>query len=343
MMRCILSIDTGGTKSEALLVRDDGVALGHGYSCDIDPSLQSKNAGSGRGPRAITLAILQALGDTPCDELHLSLVNEGLPYRFAFLTKYDRLLLHYVHEPVQPLALAGVDCGVVALAGTGAFVFGKTHDGRVVYLDGLGPLLGDYGSAYQIGWEAIRAASRSDWHPRHQTSLTCPIYQATIGQNGMPGGHSLVNFMHSERDRSRIAQLAPIVDAEANAGDAIARKILEHAAASLSETLFDVVNRLEIAREEYTLVAAGGVATKSNIFWEHFCSLAKEIAPGLQPVQPELPAVVGNAMITLKKLGAADPDTLRRNLFSTVKEQMERSRQANPMEWEDALAKIRKR
>jgi N-acetylglucosamine kinase-like BadF-type ATPase len=227
----------------------------------------------------------------------------------------------YVSEAQAALALAGERCGIVVLAGTGAFVYGETRDGRICHLDSLGPILGDYGSGYYIGHLALRAAARSGWGDRHRTSLREAIYAACGVDMATERviGSGLEPFSLMNPDRAEIASFAQIVDREAEAGDRIAVEILKTAASAIAETLRDVVDALEIGDQEYPMVGTGGVV-HSRIYWQHLSGLATEIAPGLKPFVSNLPAVVGVALASLQKFGSCDPQVTADNLIRSITE-----------------------
>lgn len=319
-MRCVLGVDSGGTKSDVLLVRDDGIVLGHGYVDYRDPASGRDTLGSGRSLQSVTQAIQQALGHTTCDELYYSSVchthpPDIVPSDCAREIKFER-----IYETDPAFALAGVDAGIVVLAGTGALVHGRTRDGRHVRMDGVGPYLGDFGSGFHIGQLALRAVARSVMHPRHATMLPPMIYeQLNLAEKKYPFGN-LLEYMLKAHDRAEIAGFARLVNTAAEAGDQVAINILHEAAASIAETVFDAVDRLQIAEEDYPLVASGSVATHSRIYWEHLSELVHGFAPRLTPIRPELPSVVGLALLTLRKLAVPDPDAMQRNLFRTARE-----------------------
>jgi N-acetylglucosamine kinase-like BadF-type ATPase len=319
MKRCVLAVDTGGTKCDALLARDDGTAVAWGH-CDLfDPMSGRGRSGSGRTVRSISRALQPVLKKIDCDELHVIGIKSS-PFWAVPEGKVGRIIPHRGDEPGAALALAGEPYGIVALAGTGSFVHGVTRDGRSLHLDGLGPMLGDFGSGYEIGAAAIRAAVKAAWHPRHQTSLADVLAKRFGADPRDPISVGiLIEYMHGNPDRGEIASLAAMVNQEAAAGDGVARAILERAADNLAETLRDVVDRLKIADEEYPLVGAGGVILHSRIYWDHLCSLARQVAPRLRPVVCDPPAVAGIALLVLPGLGAADVPTLRTNLFSSIK------------------------
>jgi N-acetylglucosamine kinase-like BadF-type ATPase len=300
----LLAIDSGGTKCDALLVALDGKPLGRAIC---------QRAGlSGRSEQALVEAVTQALDAAKLDggELHLASFGRKLPDAFVAARKIKLVSAHVTNESDATFLLAGKSHGVIALAGTGAFVHARLRDGRELHLDGLGPLLGDYGGGFFIGREALRAALRSDWSPRHKTALR----ESVFAVYGAKTTQDLIPLNWTVQDRSEIARLAPFVDAAANDGDKIARRILQSAANALAETLRDAVQSRGIANENYPLIGTGSIATRSKIFWTHFCARAQKIAPRFHPQLTQLPAVAGIALSALIKLNAADAKTLRKNL-----------------------------
>ena len=312
----ILALDIGGTKSDALLVREDGIVLGWGRYGFAQIRGAGGWGGSGRSVEAITHAIELAMGDIECDELHVS--DYGF-LRPEYMPGFSgRLILHPRHEHDGLFELAKEQYGVVASAGTGAFAYGLTPEGESLHLDSLGPVLGDYGSGYYIGVLAVQAVARSDWHSRHSTSLVNKVRKALSISNYVPYGHSLVGCLNTNSDRATIAALSRIVDVEARAGDGVARQILETAAAALAETVFDVYDRLSISGPECAMVGTGSVIEKSDIFWESLRGRVMEFAPDLRCVRTDLPHVVGTALMLLRELCGDNFAAVQDNLFNSA-------------------------
>src|SRR5688572_1371960 len=90
--------------------------------------------------------------------------------------------------------------GVLILAGTGSIVLARTARGRWARAGGLGPLLGDEGSAFWLGREWLRASGRSATALRALVTSPDPV--------------------------ARIAAHAPAVVARARRGDRTARRIV---------------------------------------------------------------------------------------------------------------------
>ncbi len=284
----ILAFDPGGTKCHALLVGRDGQALGWGTSEGTGISGRSGEAimlaarGALAGRRPASLAVVSAHGCIK-QTLKLDLPIQSIPG---------------VLERDAALALAGAECGVVVLAGTGSFVYGKTRDGRELHLDGMGPVLGDTGSAHYIGLLALRAAAKSDWHPRFHTTLL----QRLNRHLGLQTLSEMINFSLKPKDRSVIAAFARIVDEEARAGDRVASGILTAAADEIADILRAVVERLEMAGEKYMLIGTGSVLRNSDIYWNRLGERARSFAPLLTPRRPPHPAVVGVALAGMRRL-----------------------------------------
>lgn len=299
-MTWLLAIDAGGSKCDALLVAPDGEVAGWGR-CSVREAGSGRGpGGSGRSPSTIRRAVQAAGPAIGASDVYV--VGYGVAMEDLAEVLGGPFHFRGVREHEAAMALGGIEAGVVALAGTGAFVYGRRPDGKEVHLDALGPLLGDYGSGYRIGLMAVRAAAKASWHPRHATSLANPILEACKSFWGRGKGFSLVAYMLANPDRAEIASLAEVVNAHAEAGDARARAILATAADELAETLRDVVDLLAIASEPLPLVGTGGVLTGSRLYWEHFCARCLQIAPGLQPRLASGPLVAGVALLGLREL-----------------------------------------
>src|SRR5215475_7010712 len=121
-MRCVLGLDGGGTKTDCVLMDDTGAIMS-----PVDVSaIYAGVAGVG--------------------------VIEAIPE----ITR--RLEITFTNATVQvdtdlnvSLAATGEIPSVLVIAGTGSAVIGRTSPETFTREGGLGPILGDPGSAYDIG------------------------------------------------------------------------------------------------------------------------------------------------------------------------------------------------
>ncbi len=302
-----LAIDNGGSKCDCVIARGDGTVLAMGAY--RQPGL------SGRSSHVIGHAVREALAAIPTERRRFNLCliysdSFAADFPFAdadvskkFLLYYNRIfgqgvfntasLIRWVCGATEygaALSLHGLNEGIVALAGTGSFIHVRLPSKKIyLHLDGYGPVLGDHGGAYQIGREAFRAAATANWAPRRATSLRQSVFDALkIKSVGEAVELSLLNS-----DRSLLASLAKVVDAEANKGDAIARSILIKAADDLAETLYDALASSQLLDSDLPLVGTGSIATRCTLYWQRLCERTRAFAPNLKPVINPRPAAIG--------------------------------------------------
>jgi N-acetylglucosamine kinase-like BadF-type ATPase len=116
------------------------------------------------------------------------------------------------------LGALGATAGVLILAGTGSIALGRDRGGRFTRAGGLGPLLGDDGSAFAIGRAWLRAGAMTP--VRIRRIVTAPDAVA------------------------RVAALAPSVLRRARRGDRTARRVVADAQRGLADLAARVAPRL---------------------------------------------------------------------------------------------------
>lgn len=283
----ILAVDSGGSKCEVVLLDTAGELLGYGYC--REPGV------SGRDPRAVEAAVRKAFTTGDFGTLYLAGVGRAILVPAADSRAPDRTENVPAGEPGTALAQAGLRYGAVLLAGTGAFAHATLADGRTGHLDGSGPLLGDFGGGYHVGRMALNATVRSDWHPRHRTSLRDRI----LRRFGVASPQALFGLNLFAQDRSVVASLAQLVNREAEAGDAVSRGILVRAAETLAETFRDLVSVLGMAAEEHTVAGTGSLIRCSDLYWQTLQRQIALIAPRFHACRLQQPPVAGLAVLAL--------------------------------------------
>lgn len=113
--------------------------------------------------------------------------------------------------------------GLLVLAGTGSIVLGRSSRGRWVRRGGLGPLLGDEGSAFWIGREWLRVTTRGeDFEPVRR-------------------------LVGSADATFRIARLAVKVLSRARRGNKVARRIVAEAQRHLANQAIETARALGLS------------------------------------------------------------------------------------------------
>lgn len=148
-----------------------------------------------------------------------------------------------VHDTRLLLAAAGATTGVAVIAGTGSAAWGVNPKGEEARAGGWGYLLGDEGSGYWLGREAVRhSLRRMDSHE--------PVDELTAGlleycQLAEPG--ELIAHFHQGTTRRYWAAASPVIFAAAQNGHTIAQELVEQAASDLAGMAAKVGGQLHIS------------------------------------------------------------------------------------------------
>jgi N-acetylglucosamine kinase-like BadF-type ATPase len=198
------------------------------------------------------------------------------------------------------IALSGATAGqpgLIAIAGTGSFAFGRNGAGETARAGGWGYVFGDEGGGFFITRQALRAALRFEegWGPA--TALRSMFLDAT-------GARDINNLLHrfytSEFSRPRIAEFSKAVNDAATSGDEIARAILEEAAQQLAVIAEAVRQKLF---GEPALVAYVGGVFRSEILLERFRAILE--AAGNRVMAPIYGPAAGALLEAYRAAGIA--------------------------------------
>ncbi|MCL2832275.1 MAG: hypothetical protein FWD78_03810 [Treponema sp.] len=182
--------------------------------------------------------------------------------------------------------------GYCLISGTGSAAFGRSADGRLVRAGGHGYLLGDEGSASWIGRTAIARVLRSLEGRDISTQMLPQILKTTRLDNS----GDLIQYVHHDADKARIAALAPAVTSAAEAGDPLALDILHTGARELALLVCSVVKQSPwINRRE--LVIAGGVIEHNGIIAGGLREILSRELPGLKVSPPAGTALEGACIL----------------------------------------------
>jgi N-acetylglucosamine kinase-like BadF-type ATPase len=188
----------------------------------------------------------------------------------AGVLRTGRLLV--THDAATALAGAtAAGRGIVVIAGTGSIAFGRNAAGRSARAGGWGHIFGDEAGAFDIARQAARAALRMEegWGP--PTALRQALLEATSARSA---NEALHDFYSPAWPRSRVATLAPLVDAAAINGDAVALRILDAAAQDLALLAAAVRGQLWQPSDAVNLAYVGGVFQSGRLL-ERFRILAE--------------------------------------------------------------------
>jgi N-acetylglucosamine kinase-like BadF-type ATPase len=316
-MGIVIGIDGGGTTTKALAAGTDGRIIGYGESGPAN----CQTVGMNQAGQAVWEAVRDALGDVSLIPSAYFLGMAGVG-RAGVKVNFCNLIAELAQPAVVTvetdayIALAGgTICrpGVVVIAGTGAVAFGVNPLGREAYSGGWGYLLGDEGSAYDLGRRGMIAVLQESDGRGPATALT----DCLLEYLGLPDRLQIDQIIRiiyrPEIDRRLIADFAPMVTREADAGDRVALRILKTAAWELSLVAGAVLKKLNFGAGPGEVIITGGVFDSAPLLVELFTTYLKRRAPDFAVVRPRFKPVVGALLLALKDVnGALDGGLLER-------------------------------
>ena len=144
------------------------------------------------------------------------------------------------------------------ISGTGSIAFGRNGRNQAARAGGWGHVLGDEGSGYWIGRQALRAVVRAADGRGPATALTHRV----LNHFALQQPADLIGEVYDRQLRHHaLAQLARVVQQARDEGDEVATQILELAAHELVRAARSVVERLQMREETSPFMLAGGVFT----------------------------------------------------------------------------------
>ena len=203
------------------------------------------------------------------------------------------------HDAAAGVAAGSPDeVGVLVVCGTGSLVYARRADGAERFVGGRGPLLGDEGSGFDIGHRALRAALRSA-DGRGQKSLLEHLVPERLNLDGLD---ALVPWV-SPFAKERVASVAPIVFEAAEAGDGVARQIVEGAVGELARAVEVAIRGLWPPGDVPRVILYGGVLRAQSAMRSALAAAIRRFAPAAECSLPEVEGALGAARLARRLLG----------------------------------------
>lgn len=259
----IVGLDIGGTKTH-------GVRFEHGAAV-LDMVVGSANVQNVSSTTALAnLAhLFDNIGQGKIDRVYVGAGGvdtkedasalEGLIAPFA---PYATVVI--VHDSRLLMAAGGVDSGVAVIAGTGSAVWGRNRRGIEARVGGWGYLLGDEGSGYWLGREAVRHSLARMNQGHEPDGLTLALLTAC----GVNHPNRLIALFHSpEYGRQYWAKRTELVVAAADAGHEASQRMIFKAASELARMTVQALTELEMPGP---VILGGGLGVHSTLLQSAF-------------------------------------------------------------------------
>jgi len=296
----VLGIDAGGTKTVCLLADENGMIQSEGRG----PGANLHTAGELALEKVLHEVMETAVADRPITPAAICLGMAGVDrddeartVRAIMRRLGQRSRTLVVNDALIALVAGSGDApGIVIIAGTGSIVYGCNAAYEAARAGGWGHMIGDEGSGYWIGREALAAVMRAGDGRGPATELSACV----LAHFGVDDMSRLPRIVY-DRDapRAAVAELGPLVQRAADAGDLVAGRILERAADELVLAAGSVAARLEMRGDAFAFFLSGGAFRVVPRLVTDLERRLVEVAPRSQVRRLEIEPAVGAIWLAL--------------------------------------------
>lgn len=253
-----LGVDGGGTKTLAVVVDADGQERGRGMAGGANYNTLGLDTALANLRAAVHAALAAAQAAPPIAAAWIGLAGVDRAADRALLLPRLAPLARVVHlgnDAELALSALPAGVGVALIAGTGSIALGRDPAGATARAGGWGHILGDEGSGYDIGRNALCAALRASDGRGPATSLLPRI----LARWELPIAEALLSRVYPAGDKADIAALAPLALDAATDGDPVAHAIVRRAAAELAVAASTVAHALAFPDGRAPLALGGAL------------------------------------------------------------------------------------
>ncbi|SDK00682.1 N-acetylglucosamine kinase [Sediminibacillus albus] len=157
--------------------------------------------------------------------------------------------------------------GVLVISGTGSNALGMSRTGAIFKSGGWGHILGDEGSGYQIGLQALNKVTRAYDGRDKDTMLTRLILEKLQLQKV----EELVSYIYgNKQEKKDIATFAELVIAASEQGDEISLEIIRQAAAELTNHVESLFLKNQDFNQQTPICTTGSIFKYSKLLTSSF-------------------------------------------------------------------------
>ncbi|MFD8199575.1 N-acetylglucosamine kinase [Streptomyces sp. NPDC059701] len=303
----VLAVDAGNSKTDVAVVTADGQVLATARGGGFRPPA----VGVGRAVDVLAEAVTRAFaaaGVRRVDHVSACLANADLPVEEAELSAalHARVWGTTVEVRNDTFAIlrAGVTepRGVAVVCGAGVNCVGMRPDGRTARFPALGRISGDWGGGWALAEEALWHAARAEDGRGEQTALARTL-PAHFGLGSMSALVEALHLRHIEPERRH--ELAPVLFATADGGDAVAGAVVDRQADEVVAMATVALTRLDLLGERTPVLLGGSVlAARHPRLDGRIRELLAARAPRAVPRVVTAPPVLGAVLLGLDRTAA---------------------------------------
>ncbi len=274
--RIVLSVDGGGTKTDVCIARVSDSAPPQVLGRAQGGPANVTSLGTARVMEVLERTIATAAADAQIassqfdhaivalaggsDRESCRAMEQQLTERYCKTVRVmsDAECILRVAESLSPQGYGAIGL----LVGTGSVAFFRASSSQAIErAGGWGPILGDDGSGYWIGREAVRRVLRAADEGK-PTSIFAKAIFAALATNTP---RELIGKINAAPAKTPVvAGLARTVFDLANANDPLALEILQESAVAIGSLVTQAIHRMDGTAEKTVVACAGSVITRAS-------------------------------------------------------------------------------
>lgn len=309
-MKFVIGVDGGGTKTTVALAD----LKGHVMACVKESPFEYVDSTLIKDRLDVFLIplIKRVIDDaemdiSDCEAVYMGItgidsIEESKEVKRVFKELWTNVKVRVENDAIIAFyAATNGEPGVMIIGGTGSIAYGEDGKGNRVRIGGLGPIISDEGSGYDIGRRGIMVGIKSE-DGRGKKSALEDLIKEEFKLKEVRDIQFSINKNNNIREV--IASVAPIVEKAADLGDQEALKILDDAGFELAKIATAAIKVLRI--ESCIVVVVGSILKKCKIVFESFKDkVLKEVSDARISVSEREPAE-GAVILAIKDLRKSD-------------------------------------
>lgn len=315
-MKIFLGVDGGQSYTKAVIADEKGNILGSGTGIGVDHA--ERLSGRERLEKGIIDSVCEALRIKTSEfetQNSFKAAHFGMSGGADYKELIIRKLINAEHLTVghdAATALFGATAGksgIVAISGTGSFIYGENEKGEIARASGLGYIFSDEGSGFWLAVQTIRLAIKEQDGVIEKSGLE----KLVLGYFKVEKIRDLTTAFYNEKiTRAEIAGFAKRIQQEALAENEILKNQIKFGAECLVENVKAVAKSLKFEKD-FSVSGVGGMF-RGKILQKFFAeSLAKEL-PKAKFIEPRFSPAIGALLLAYRSANVEISEFLLKNL-----------------------------
>ena len=188
--------------------------------------------------------------------------------------------------------------GMIQISGTGSVSYAVDDQAIEHRVGGWGYLLGDEGSGFSIGREALRATLDESSPQTILTQLITEHYRVHSIEEVIP-------YLYAKNGQQTIAQLSPLVFQAYKQKDSVATKIIASEAAAIATNVLALTKKASF-QDTIPLVLTGGILEQDSVLIPLVQSALSKQKDHYAVITPSVAPVIGALIAAIKPFSQID-------------------------------------